>query len=41
MKGKLPYALASDTEAIWDGKEDMPGFDSGQVIFPFGFSALS
>jgi beta-glucosidase len=34
--GKLPYALASNAEAILEQASDAPGYDEADTLFPFG-----
>jgi len=35
--GKLPFALASNAQAIVRQASDAPGYDRGDTLFPFGF----
>lgn len=36
-QGKLPFALASNEEAIIDQNSDEPGYDLEDTLYPFGF----
>lgn len=35
--GKMPYALASNLQAVIDNKADVPGYPEKDTLFPFGF----
>ncbi len=35
-EGKLPFALATDAEAIKSQDSDVPGYKDGDTLFPFG-----
>ncbi len=35
--GKLPFALASNVQALLRQASDAPGYDRADTLFPFGF----
>ena len=35
--GRLPFALASNLQAVIDNAPDAPGYPAADTLFPFGF----
>ena len=37
LKGKLPFALANNLQAVIDNQPDAPGYPAKDTQYPFGF----
>jgi beta-glucosidase len=36
-RGRLPFALANNLQAVQDNASDLPGYAAADTLFPFGF----